>query len=53
MAYHAWAADHAAGRDAILLAPTNELAPTSTHAPASTGSPTAPQPQRPSPSATD
>lgn len=25
MAYHAWAADRAAGRDSILLAPTNEL----------------------------
>ncbi|MCV7235988.1 MobF family relaxase [Mycobacterium branderi] len=25
MAYHAWAADLAAGRDSILLAPTNEL----------------------------
>ena len=25
MAYHAWAADSAAGRDSILLAPTNDL----------------------------
>ena len=48
MAYTAWAADIAAGRDGILLPPTNDLVADSTNAPASTVSPTSP-PQPPSP----